>query len=484
MFENDATIYVSSLPKDYSNDQANEFFGNAGKIKNILLKNYKSSEGKYAFVTYENKEEAVKAFDTLNYTKIGNNEIFIQFAAKNFRDLRAKSLNSVIVRDVPEDETDRTMYEKYKEFGQIVFLHLQKRNPRVCYIQYLNENSVENSKAEKYEYKTLADTYREVKISGIQEKDFNGVSLLVNELGETESVEKGKDSLTIRFHEHEVAKSCSDFLHNCIVGSSVIKVEISEKVNNEYRYCFVELVTHMNDEADFTVIALRNLPKSVQCGQDVRVICEKYGNVRSPRLSLDESWNSLGSAICMMMTHEDAVKAIEGINKEGSGIVASRSITTEESKILKEEMNKSLSVAQKNSSKDRQFLIHGCKSEETMEEIKKAFKVARSITKCGYLVLVIFKDTKQLDNAVSAYSGSYGDLLFFNKDESIPSVPLGKTFPPQARFPFRNNIIERLKIRIMANGIKVNPEKFDDISPDVARFLIAHEKVLNAWLEE
>ena len=122
MFENDATIYVSSLPKDYSNDQANEFFGNAGKIKNILLKNYKSSEGKYAFVTYENKEEAVKAFDTLNYTKIGNNEIFIQFAAKNFRDLRAKSLNSVIIRDVPEDETDRTMYEKYKEFGQIVFL--------------------------------------------------------------------------------------------------------------------------------------------------------------------------------------------------------------------------------------------------------------------------------------------------------------------------------------------------------------------------
>ena len=128
-------------------------------------------------------------------------------------------------------------------------------------------------------------------------------------------------------------------------------------------------------------------------------------------------------------------------------------------------------------------MIRGFKEENT-SNVKKIFSVARQISKVGSLVLVIFKDTKQLDAAISSYSGTFGDLLFFNKDLTVSAVPLGKTFPPQQRFPFRNNIIERLKVKLITMNVELPQEKFNDVSPDVARFLIAHEKVLKAWIEE
>ena len=484
MFEKDSTIYVSELPANYSEKEATDFFGSCGKIEKILLKNYHSSEGKYAFVCYEKKDMARKAFETLNYSLIGDKNIFIQYAYKVIREKRYNSEDSIIIRDLPETETDRTVFDKYKEYGQIIFCHINTYDRKTCYIQYMNDSGVKKSGGEVYKYSPLTETFTQVKVEGIQEQDEEGILKLLKELGEMDVCNKQQDgAYFIKYKTHEAANAAISFLHLCVVGSSVIKVHISEKDTNQYRYCLNELVTHMADESDFTNVALKNLPTTVTCGQDVREICEKYGKVRAPRLNLNENWGSLGSAMCMMMTHEDALKLIEGLSKDGSSIIASRSMTSEEAKLNKESMDADVILAQRNSSKDRQFLIRGYNEEDTAA-VKKSFSVARQITKVGTLVLVIFKDTKQLDQAVSSYSGQYGDLLFFNKDANISAVPLGKTFPPQQRFPFRNNIIERLKVKVTMMDVNLPPEKYKDVTPDVARFLIAHEKVLQAWINE
>lgn len=485
MFQSEATIYVSDLPQSFDEAKVREVFGQYGEIEKVLVRKYKSVDLNYCFIQYKAKEGAEKAFDEANFMKLETSSIFIQYMAPKLRLLRLSSENAVMISNVALDATNKSFYNQYKSFGKIIFSFLVL-NKGYGYIQYETKEAakaaIESSPdIVAYSYKPIPKSFTEVVVTNVSEEAFPGIKELFEQLGEIKNIEKTEDSYYVRFAEHKAADAAFLFMHMCIAGSTIIKVDISPRESDYFHYYLLEAATHVGDEDAFTKIALRNLPSTVTCGQDVRQICEKYGLVLAPRLNLNEKWESLGTATCTMQSHEDAIKVIEGLKKDNSEIIAARSMTVDEAKLYKEVSDLKIYRDQTNSSKDRQFLVPNVKDQKT---VRAEFKNAMRIDFCGSLCLVMFKSVELMDTAVSNYNGKFGSLLFFEKVGSMSLPPLGKSWPPLQRFPFRNNVRDRFMRKIKEMRPDFNEDRFKDVTPEVARFLLAHVKVMNAWLDE
>lgn len=485
MFQSEAVIYISDIPATYTEDKMREIFSKYGEIEQILLRKYRSVDFQYSFIQYKAKEQAEKAFDEANFMRLETSSIFIQFMSPKIRQLRFSSDNAVLISGVSPETTNKSFYDKYKSFGKIIFSYLVQ-NKGYGYIQYETKKAAKaatesDANITNYTYKPLAKAFQEVVVNDVSEEAFPGIKSLFEKLGEIKNIEKVDKSYYIRFADHKAADSAFLFFNMCIVGSSIVKVDISPRETDYFHYYLLEAATHMGDEDSFVKVALKNLPNTVTCGQHVREICEKYGAVQAPRLNLNEKWESLGTATCTMISHQDALNVIEGLKRDNSQIIAARSMSIDEAKLYKEVSDLKIYRDQTNSSKDRQFLVTEPKE---LKLIKDEFKSAMRVDLCGSLALVMFKTTELMDAAVSNYNGKFGSLLFFEKVDSMALPPLGKSWPPQQRFPFRNNVRDRFMRKVLAMRPDFNENKFKDVTPEVARFLLGHEKVMNAWLDE
>lgn len=70
-----------------------------------------------------------------------------------------------------------------------------------------------------------------------------------------------------------------------------------------------------NPDEDFTNVYIKPLPvDQVKTDEDLRKIFEPFGEIQNPSLKKDENGNSKGFGFCNFKLHEDAVKAVEGLN--------------------------------------------------------------------------------------------------------------------------------------------------------------------------
>lgn len=97
-------LFVRPLGFDVEREQVEEHFGELGALVDVQM-----MRG-YAFITYENAEDATRAVDTLTNTELAGQPLQIEFAREKKEDTRGQ--NRVKILNLPEG----TAWQDFKDF--------------------------------------------------------------------------------------------------------------------------------------------------------------------------------------------------------------------------------------------------------------------------------------------------------------------------------------------------------------------------------
>jgi RNA recognition motif-containing protein len=102
------TLFVGDLHPDLSHDEVRSFFTAYGKIIRTKLFSPSSRKGKgYAFVCFENREDAVSAMRDAQYTAIHGLPIRILFKDE---EKKFPPQTNLVVENVPEEVTLKELH--------------------------------------------------------------------------------------------------------------------------------------------------------------------------------------------------------------------------------------------------------------------------------------------------------------------------------------------------------------------------------------
>lgn len=113
-----STIYVGDLPSTTLESDLFRLFSKHGTIRNIkIVRNEKpntvSSEC-YAYITFENIEDAKKSQEKLNFTTLNNKQIRVMLFDKN------PKIHNIIIKNLPSCIDNKTLFDTFKIFGEVL----------------------------------------------------------------------------------------------------------------------------------------------------------------------------------------------------------------------------------------------------------------------------------------------------------------------------------------------------------------------------
>ena len=162
----EGVLYVGNLHPDVVESQLFEIFSHYGRPQLVRLMRdaYTGESRRFAFVSYLKKEDAEKAKDALNYSKLFDREIRICFK-RTPGDFKPKA--NIFVKNLDRAVTTKQLEEHTKEFGNILscVVRLDEKGESLGYgyVQYEDEESATKA------------------IEGLNGKDLLGTEWSVNE---------------------------------------------------------------------------------------------------------------------------------------------------------------------------------------------------------------------------------------------------------------------------------------------------------------
>ena len=144
----EGVLYVGNLHQNVNESQLFEIFSHYGRPQLVRLMRdaYTGESRRFAFVSYIKREDAEKAKDALNYTKLFDREIRICFK-RTPGDFKPKA--NIFVKNLDPQVTTKQLEEHTKEFGNILscVVRLDDKGDSLGYgyVQYENEESATNA---------------------------------------------------------------------------------------------------------------------------------------------------------------------------------------------------------------------------------------------------------------------------------------------------------------------------------------------------
>lgn len=112
------TIYVGDLsPKTLDSDLF-RMFSNVGKVSNVRLIKRAEPLSSFAFVTFENEEDAKRAIREYNHSELHKKQIRLLSVVG--KDEQPPATGNIFVKNLPEDFTSKDLDETFSMFGSIV----------------------------------------------------------------------------------------------------------------------------------------------------------------------------------------------------------------------------------------------------------------------------------------------------------------------------------------------------------------------------
>lgn len=126
--ESDAVIYVGNLERSIQEEKLTRIFAIYGKLVKlkVMRDSYTKKSRGFAFVTFENKEEAEEACEKLNHIYLNGREINVYMKRKT-HELNKEA--NLFIKNLELSITSRELNEMTKDYGKIVS----------CYIKYKDE---------------------------------------------------------------------------------------------------------------------------------------------------------------------------------------------------------------------------------------------------------------------------------------------------------------------------------------------------------
>ena len=286
--EQTSTIYVADLPvsKDSNGQPVSQIdeeflrllFQDCGVDQSsdaVTIKTKITRDGKpcaSALVRFENHECAMKAIAELNYTKLDNVPIRLFLV-----DEETKAINFnqgiLFIKNLDPDIEVSQLHDAFANFGEIISCEIP------------------------------SDIQIITKPDGTKEK-----KLISREYG------------YVQFRNPEDAKQAMTDLKDASINGRPVEV---------LPFCPRQ---QQNTETTFVNCFIQNIPESYT-DEDLKNLFSEFGTPESYKVVTDENGKSKQFGFCSMSSHEEAVKAVEGLNGreiDGSTITCGRSKTKNE----------------------------------------------------------------------------------------------------------------------------------------------------------
>ena len=270
---NDCLVHVANLPIAAETELLYEIF-NDYNVKNIILK--KRPSGAFAFIEFDSPENAERAINDINYTKLDGNPIYLTLASvQNLRTIN-EGYGILYIDGLDENIEASQLHELFSNFGEVISCKVPMdgdKNKGFGYIQFMDVNDAEMAmeqlngasindkpiRIERYLRRSDAprplfvnrkniinDNFRTVFVRGLPENINSNVQLvaLFQPFGEVESVLliKDKNAGFCRMKNHESAVIAMNSLNGSTLNGKTLStcrgLEKEERIayNEKHKY--------------------------------------------------------------------------------------------------------------------------------------------------------------------------------------------------------------------------------------------------------
>uniref|UniRef100_A0A7S1PK37 Polyadenylate-binding protein n=1 Tax=Percolomonas cosmopolitus TaxID=63605 RepID=A0A7S1PK37_9EUKA len=351
-----STLYVGDLHPDVDERILYDLFKEAGNIVSIHVCRDAVSRISlgYAYVNFQNAQEAEKAIETLNYTTIHDRPIRIMWSQRD-PSLRKSGVGNVFVKNLVPEIDEKTLSDIFARFGPILSCKISYKNGKVGATErisngygfvhfkdqesadkaikkmngkFLNDRqiSVTNYKQKSERpRKALDDTFTNVYVKHLpKEYDNDKLKILFSEFGDVQNaaVMTDEDGNSrgfgfVNFFDHEAANKSVEELSGRETGDEEDKTKtffVCRAQTKEERAKFLQqqrtVQSQNQTQKQDTNLYVRNLSDEIDEAK-LKELFEPYGEIRSVRVMRDTKKKvSRGFGFVCFARPEDASKAM------------------------------------------------------------------------------------------------------------------------------------------------------------------------------
>lgn len=145
--EENKVVYVGDVSSSVDEESLYKLFGppKYGKIEKMILKQSKRPNRtlQFAFITYENHEDAEKVVSEMNSYLLDGIQIRVLFSEPNFEKIRSNFNENITIQNISPLIKQKTLIDMFKEYGEIFSCKIPKGKDGelfgVAYIQYTEQ---------------------------------------------------------------------------------------------------------------------------------------------------------------------------------------------------------------------------------------------------------------------------------------------------------------------------------------------------------
>ena len=346
-------VYIGDLPVTVDEEFIrSNLISNDYEIKEIILKQKKNLEKKFAFVKFEKHEDAKRFMEEMNYTKLDGFPIRISYSDPETRRIRSSRKGNLYIKGLDENIEVSQLHEAFSNFGEIISCKIpmsKNKEGTIChhgygFIQFRNAEDAEKAKTDLQDasindkkitienYEKKAKLNPEDTFTNLYIKDFNpeiiktedDLKLLFSQFGRVQSVRLSSSEFKgflkpfgfCNMENHEDAKSARAQINGTKQGDFTVicnRLQNKSERKKEFERLAREHKIKILNETKGRNLYIKNF-SSTSTVEELRQyfenITNNQGKVQNLYIKKDPSGNSLGFGFVCFETKEDAEMAI------------------------------------------------------------------------------------------------------------------------------------------------------------------------------
>lgn len=343
-----ASLYVGDLDPNVREDRLLELFKTCGTVIGVRVCRdiiTQRSLG-YGYVNFQSHADAEKAFDTLNFTQVGDRYIRLMWQQRD-PSQRYSGSGNIFVKNLAAEIDSKGLHDLFKKFGSILsckvmsdeegksrgygFVHFKEDTSASNAIEQLN--GVKEGSSESHALYLAHFIRRNARIAALLANFTNIYIKQVLPTVDKELIEnffakfggiqstaakkdaKGRVFAFCNFASHDDAVKCIEALHdNSVDGLTAPGEKIYVQRAQLRSERLVELrQKYMQRQSLGNNLYVRNFDQDFT-DENLNELFSQYGEIRSCRIMRDEKENSRGFGFVSFMTAEEANTALREMN--------------------------------------------------------------------------------------------------------------------------------------------------------------------------